>query len=552
MKKLLPKTICITIVVFLMAVCQIAYSSVDALSKKLSDCNSYEAYEDCAKEINSLIKKDPKGKDVDKLYYLMAETRIEELAFLAKENDIESVRRYMSVSNKYFDEAAMMLDKASETTSSKSLKTDILFSKFLIFKEKFKEQRTSILFDEMATEIASFSKDISQNKKELDRVSEKFSEKGLEEDSLRLKVLYAQKVGHEGARQIASELKAEADQAFDKNDYKKADIFYEQYLILSSGVLNENELAKKMVDVADKYFNKMQYGEALRYYDNYMTKYRDLGMTDYVAYKIAESLYYITRYDAAASQFEAFLNLYNGSQWFDPAFKSLCRLYYKNANASQGIDKLKALIGLYPTASACDYAELLIGLLYYGQGKYNEALKYFKNVKDKYPDTTYDYTADKLIEDVNNITKNKKDPSYSFSSEDTYKAWGPYTVPNVKMIASETQVKPGTEVTFTISTITDLDQFGEYLYDASDRSRLPKKVRDGKEEDLVSIEWSATGGKLKSGKEATEKTWVAPSKPGDYTFSAQVKDLGLSRPPDEGTRKDPDGDPVTVVVTVTK
>jgi outer membrane protein assembly factor BamD (BamD/ComL family) len=551
MKNFSLKTICFATIVF-MAACQIAYSSVEALTKKLSECNSYEAYENCAKEIKSLIDKDPKGKKADKLYYLMAKTRIEELAFLAKENDIESVRRYMGVSNKYFDEAAMMLDKASQVTSSKSLKLDVLFSKFLIFREKFNKQRIAILLDEMVTEIASFSSNVSQNKKELDRLSEKFFEKGLEEDALRLKVLYAKKVGHEGARQIASELKSEGDLAFDKKDYKKADIFYDQYLILSSGVLNEHELAEKMIAVADKYFDKMQYGEALRYYDNYMTKYRDLGMTDYVSYKIAECLYAVTRYDAAVSQFEAFLNLHTGSKWFNPAFKSLCNLYYKNANINTGIDKLKALTKLHPTVSARDYAELLIGLLYYGQKKYDEALQYFKNVKDKYPDTSYDYMADKLIEDIDSITKNKKEPAYSFGSEETYKAWGPYTIPHVQMTASETVVKTGSEVKITMSTITDLDQFGEYLYDASDRSRLPKKVRDGKEEDLLSIGWNATSGKLKSGKEATEKIWVAPNIPGEYKISAKVEDLGLTRPPDEGTRQDQSIDPVSIVITVTK
>lgn len=764
MGKLSRNAICVTISVLFITICQIAYST-DALNRKLSACDSYEAYESCAQEIKGLIDKNPKGKDVDKLYYLMAETRIEELAFLAKENDIESVRRYMNVSNKYFDEAAMMLDNASKTTSSKSLKIDVLFSKFLIFKEKFKEQRTSILFDEMASEIISFSNDISKNKKELDRVSEKFYEKGLEEDALLLKVLYAKKVGHEGARQIAGELKTEADQAFLEGDFKKANIVYGQYLILSAGVINESELSDRMLDIADKYFDKRQYGEALRYYDDYMTKYRSMGKADYASYKTAECLYAITRYDAAVSQLEAFLNLYSSSKWFNEGFKSLCELYYKNSNIEQGIDKIKDLLRVYPTASACDYAELIIGFLYYGEGKYDNAIEYFNNVKNNYPDTSYLYAADKLLEDINNIKRTGDSPAHGSTSEDTYKAWNPYTQPSVKItptvlsggkgdvkknpkssnsimkaakkildteeahaeedenysgfakitdvkgnvsilpkgekqwipgskglsiqggtkiktstlssceitldndrqnvfvvlessevivlleaedkmeiidahvfarmnsipegstfkvrtptavcgirgtglgvdadinsmqattyentisvmnnmgeeksveegfqrvvdkdgsisepvVADEKNVEkfkswpvslvvsPGAEIKLTLSHIKDLDRFGEYLYDPGDRSRLPKKVEDTTEEDLLSIKWTSTGGRFKDGKQTTERIWKAPNEPGDYTISVDVKDLGLVRPPNEGLKKDKYLGPTVVVITV--
>jgi len=99
---------------------------------------------------------------------------------------------------------------------------------------------------------------------------------------------------------------------------------------------------------------------------------------------------------------------------------------------------------------------------------------------------------------------------------------------------------PGAKVTFNITGLEDLDRFSEYAQDKEDQSRLPRKVRDAIEKDLISFSWSsAEGGKFTDDRQTLSRIWQAPNEPGNYTIAVNMGDLGLVRPPNIGSKKDP-------------
>lgn len=118
---------------------------------------------------------------------------------------------------------------------------------------------------------------------------------------------------------------------------------------------------------------------------------------------------------------------------------------------------------------------------------------------------------------------------------------GAETIENKDSKPGEIFVKasPGAKVTFIMTGLGDMDRFNEYIQDKEDQSRLPRKIRDGTERDLVSFSWSGPeGGKFLDDKQALSRVWQAPNEPGDYTMTVNVGDLGLVRPLDVGSRKD--------------
>ena len=105
--------------------------------------------------------------------------------------------------------------------------------------------------------------------------------------------------------------------------------------------------------------------------------------------------------------------------------------------------------------------------------------------------------------------------------------------------APQIKVSPGAKIRFTFATLVDEDKFAEYLQDKEDLSRLPKKIKDDTEKDLLSLQWTGDGGKFVDERQTRDKSWQAPDEPGTYKISIVVDDLGLVRIPDKGIRKDP-------------
>lgn len=742
----------------------VAFSDQDVLNTledKLQNCNTYDDYGKYISELKDKLAKDPGRKDADILYYAIARARVEELAYLAEQNDIESARIYMRVNDEYFNEALTYLDKASQVTKSKELMLDINFLRFLIFKNRFQSQRAEALFNDIVNKITTFSEDHALNKIQLDRISQKFDKKGLRDRALKLRVLYASRAGQDVATEIAEEIKKKADSAFEKGDTKRADTLYKYYIDIGRSAFGENLMAKKTLEIADGYFDKRRYTEALRYYDGFMKKYPNSESVDYCTYKIGLCLYANKNYPEAIVELESFLDTHPNSKYFDAGFESLSRAYYETLTREKGVEKLQALIEKYKEKEVCDYAVLLKGILYYLGEDYGNALKNFRKIQREYPRSKYFYTTEVLIKDIEEIRKGDE-PSFGSESEDTYKIWQPYapikanitpeakdkkstvslkntfrTIDDafsysskafadqsidwgneVEVLSTEgdvdvapggketkievnrgmalgrgdriktgpssscdisfdskaknvvgiqensdvvllldrsrklevieahlfarlaaipegssfevktplavcgargtgfgvkgykenteasaydesiyirnikgkeekieegfrrnidesgeiselaevpakditkyqswpvyIKVQPGQEINLTLTDVKDLDKFAEYLYDKSDVSRLPKKVGDETQEDLLSVIWTSPDGKFLDGKQSLERTWKAPETPGRYTISVDINDLGLVRPPDEGTRKDSAMQILTVIVIVEK
>ena len=707
-------------------------------------------------EIKSEIEKNPSAQGVDKMYYEIAEMRINELADLAKSNDIDSIRRYMKVSDEYFNEAIDSLDKAERVTKSGELKLDILFLKFLIAKEKFESSKVDALFGEMANRIAGFSKDPAVNKRELDRISEKLDKSGFSKYAIQLKIMYAEKVDQKSAIAVIEEIKDEADRLFDSGDTKKADTLYAEYVNVAGRIFDKDKVASGLVDVADKYFNSKKYDEAIRYYDKYLADYGELRLADYCTYKVALCLDKQKMRDQAIVQYESFLKNYPDSKWFNDGFKNLATLYYEEKVRQQAFSNLEKLKNEYYKKDVRDYIEILIAVLYYGAGEYDNSIKQCKALKKEFPESSYVYTADTLIEDMRKIQDEGEKPSYSAATKGTYNRWEPYTpieaeitpeimdgksvlslnfeFPCASAYAADSQggvgtveigliegdvtifssdvkkwqkgtsgmilkkgdkiktgadsscdilfdgktenvvgifenseivlilgknekveiidahlfarlsdipagstfeiktpiaacgargtgfsvksdksvmeavacenniflrdksgqesditegfartidqagqisealkaepkliakfdswptyltVKPGTKINFIINEekLVDMDKLGEFVRDESDASRLPRKIEDRTEADLLSIEWGVPEGGF-TGKQTTlARTWQAPKNEGVYKISINIGDLGLVRPPDEGVKKDVASQMLSVIVTVEK
>ena len=100
-------------------------------------------------------------------------------------------------------------------------------------------------------------------------------------------------------------------------------------------------------------------------------------------------------------------------------------------------------------------------------------------------------------------------------------------------------VAPGAKIKFALATVADEDRFSEYIQDKEDLSRLPKKIKEDSEKDLLTLQWTTDGGKFAEERQVRDKVWQAPDTPGAYKVSISVEDLGLVRSPGKGVRKDP-------------
>ncbi|UCD55685.1 MAG: tetratricopeptide repeat protein [Candidatus Omnitrophota bacterium] len=530
-------------------------NTLEALENGLSKCRTYDDYEKYAEEIKEKMAEDPAAVDIGVLYYIIAKIRVEQLALLAKKNDVESVRLYMKVENIYYNQALTYLEDASRVATSKEFNLDILFLKFLICKEKFAAGKEGILFNEIADKIAAFSDSHAANKRELDRISGKFEEKGLSDYALMLKVLYARKALRPAGIEIAEEMKQRAEDSFGKGDFKKADAFYRHYFDIAGDNFDKDATAKSIAEVADKYFNKKEYGLALKYYRKYLDAYPDFEVgPDYCAYRVGQCLYFSKNYPDAIAQFNRFLHDYPGSKWFDGGFEHLSRLYYENPQRQKAIKDLEALIDTYEARAISQLAEFLIGFLYYDGAEYHRALEKFKGIRDDYPDSIYGYATETLINDIKNIDKGNP-PAFRPSRDKIYHRWDPYMPIDGEIIAqvqvaAESTVKPGTRINFVLEEVKDFDKCEVYLYDAEDRSRFPRKMDDEIKEDLFTVTWSSKGGSFVDEKQGLKKVWQAPDEPGMCEISVRIDDLALIRPPDEGLKNDPEPLDLTVAIIV--
>jgi len=538
----------------------IAFSSESApgaVEKNLSECLTYDDYEKCADEIKKKIEKTHAPADTAALYYDLAKTRIEELKFLADKNDIESVRLYMDISDAYYSEALDSLDKASQGVLSTRMKLDTLFLKFLIYRKKFDIKKQEALFNEIANKIADFSDDNKENKRQLDRISYWFTKNALPEHALRIKVLYAEKAPRQSGIEVAGDIKKEADRLFAEQKFKEADALYKCYFAVARKISGEDATASATLKIADKYFETGKYTQALGYYREYLSEYPQSRLSDYCAYRIGLCLYLAKNYPAAVRQLDSFLKEHPGSKWFDDGFENLSRIRYEDKSPEKAVENLKTLIAEYNTAPARQFAEFLIGLLYFDTAKYKKAAKQFAKFKTEYPDSIYSYAARRLMNEMENINEGNSSTLASVT-DDAYRTWEPHTPLKGKISAKIKgkevslpleNIKPGTRICFTLDSVKDLDKCGVYLYDPGDMSRLPRKIDDEVREDLLSVRWSSDDGCIESEKYGLTKVWQAPDKPGTYRISASVGDLALIRPPDEGTRKD--SEPLEMSITVT-
>jgi tetratricopeptide (TPR) repeat protein len=531
------------------------YACFEACENALSQCKTFEDYEKLCNELKSVSEKQKEKDFADVLYYMLSKARVEELMYLTKKNDIESGRIYMSVNEKYYNEALENLDNMSRATKSKDMLIESDLLKFYIFKELFQQQKLDAAFDEMINIIASYSPDKAQNLVKLNEVSKKLSDKGMADYAMKLKFVYASKVDPESAKMLAEDIRSNGDKYVDEGDIKEALSTYDTYLKLAENYYEKDVMAGKLMDIAEKYFGKNRFKDAIKYYSIHLQKYGDSKVADYASYKLALSYFNDKDYATAIGKFEDFLKNYQNSVWFEKGFEELCRLYYETSETGKALENLQKLIDAYPRQDSRDYAYLLTGILFYGKADYNKALDVLRKMQQEFPKSSYYYVTETLIMDINEIKKGAT-PSYSFGANDLYRIWEPYTSIGVSVTVGEgaqafdnkdakpgetfVKTKCGAKVAFNISGIEDLDRYNEYWQDKEDQSRLPREIKTGTEKDLVFFTWSCPdNGKFLDEKQLSSRSWQAPELPGDYIININAGDIALVRPPDSGSRKDP-------------
>ncbi len=541
----------------------------------VSKCAATEDFEKLASNLKRIVSEKSNFKYIDALYYAIAKVRTDELAFLSKKNDIDSGRLYMSLNESYRKEASEYVDMALKNTKSKDLMLDLYFLKFMALKEELQPQKTDSFLDEMALRISKYSDDGSVNARQLDRIAAKFTDNGLADYALKLKIAYARDVDPKAAQEIFENIKKEGDKNFAQGNMKSAAATYNTYVAAARSYFSKEIMAAKIMEIAEKYFGANRYREAGKYYESYAEDYPDSRVIDYCKYRRALCYYYEKDYTNAVTAFENFLSSYQNSVWFDRAFETLCRLYFSDFPKDTAVAGLKKAVTDYYRKNIGDLAYVLTALLHYSDKEYPEALEDLKKVD---MNSAYSYMADSISADIKDI-KNGSNPSYSFGSKDKYRMWEPGKPVTVDLVpmeagdpsawlkgsasggdkklevtytpsgAAQVTVKPGAKVKFTLGTLADEDNFAEYLQDKEDLSRLPKKVKDESEKDLLSLQWACEGGKFADERQARDKTWIAPPEPGAYKISLSVDDLGIVRVPDKGIRKDATKE-ITIIVNV--
>jgi outer membrane protein assembly factor BamD (BamD/ComL family) len=527
-------------------------SCLEAVEDGLAKCAAYDDYEKLCKAFSDLAAKQP-GYCHDVFKYAVAKTRVAQLAHLAKKNDIESGRVYMSVNEKYYNEALSSLDEADAVTASKDLSLEAAFLRFVVFRELFQNEKADAAFNGIVERIASYSDDKAATLAKLNETAKKFCDNGMAEYAVKLKFLFASKTDAETARMLAQDIRASAENLLEQGNAKEAQATFDTYLELAKFYYDEETAASRLLEIAEKYFDKKRYKDAVRYYSEYVTKYAAGKMADYATYKLALSYYNDKNSADAVYTLENFLKAYQNSVWFDKAFESLSRVYYETSDTENAITRLGKMAEDYASRETVDYARLLIAVLYYSKSDYDRSLDTLNGILKEFPRSAYLVAAQSLIADIGEIKKGTA-PSYSFGSKDIFRRWEPYTPigggvsvsgaevmkdKNAKPNETYVSAKPGSTITFTLPDTVDLDRFNEYWQDKEDQSRLPREVRTGTEKDLVFMTWAGPeSGKFLDDKQSSSRKWQAPNEPGEYTISAGLGDLALVRPPDTGTRKD--------------
>lgn len=550
---------------------------IKAAEEAMAKCARADDFQRFAENVRSMAETKSNFKYMASLYYVIAKARIDELAFLSRRNDIESGRRYMSLNETYRNEAADYIEKALATAQSKDLMLDIYLLKFLAAKEEFQPQMAEEFLSDMSDKIAKYSNDSELNKRQLYRMTDEFVNKGLGDYALKLKIAYLAKVDQKTAQEILEDIRKDADKNFARGNTRAASEIYDIYMKAGAPYFNKDVMGAKAMEIAEKYFGGNRYREARKYYEAYAADYPDSKVMDYCKYKTALCYYNEKDYKNAVNSLEEFLGTYQNSVWFDRAFETLCRIYFCEFPKEESLPGLERLVKNYYRKNTGDLAYVFIGLTHYADKKYDKALEDMKKIDIN---SVYAYTADIIITDIKEIKKGSN-PSYTFGAKDKYRMWEPLKPATVEIVPVEAgdanewlkggakgedkkleitytengtpvvTVKPGAKIKFTLPTLADEDRFAEYLQDKEDVSRLPKKIKDESEKDLLSLQWTSEGGKFIDERQTRDKAWQAPQEPGRYKISITTDDLGLVREPDKGIRKDPVKE-LSMIVNVTE
>ena len=165
-------------------------------------------------------------------------------------------------------------------------------------------------------------------------------------------------------------------------------------IIISFGALSfPQSVAREYSDAMNAYENK-EYAKANNLFQKFFSDYKITdGQFATAKYYSANALMNLGEFNAAAAEFEFFVNHFNWSSFRDDALYKLGLIYYNNAEYEKSRERFKELLDEYPESDHAGSAYYWVGETYSRQDKLEDAIIFLKDAINKHPYNKYiDYS----------------------------------------------------------------------------------------------------------------------------------------------------------------
>lgn len=135
--------------------------------------------------------------------------------------------------------------------------------------------------------------------------------------------------------------------------------------------------------IADCYFMNKSYNEAIAYYDKSIP-YSKSG-NEYALFQKALSQGALGQYQKKISTLKSFQNTYRSSSYYDDVLYEIAISYLILNDSKSALSYLDQLTKETPKSSYAIKAWQRMGLIYYNEDKYQDAIRSFKTVIEKFP-----------------------------------------------------------------------------------------------------------------------------------------------------------------------
>lgn len=371
---------------------------VASFQQKKSACVSQEDYNKLAEELYAFLKKNPDYEKSNYLHYLIAESRVDQLEELRKQDDLEAGRLYVKFNDKYYTEALeeIEIEECSAKSTDFELSLNAQCLKFVIFEKKQNIEQSQQSFQALVKMVDTLDdKSIRELKSE--GLIKRLSQYDLDNFAQKISIYNILKNSeNDNPQEAIQKIKVKADELFTNNDYSSAKALYGEFMDSALKYNDKNELLSSLQEIADKYFMIQDYNYARELYQKIVKEYSNSSNAPYAYFKFAES--YVKQGDdnKAIAEYKELISKYPEDNWSGEAYYQIASCYFIHGKQEEAISALKDLIRKYPKSSLVSNAKYLIGITYYNQKQNALAKQEFQELLKDFPD----YPKRKLVEKI--------------------------------------------------------------------------------------------------------------------------------------------------------